>query len=327
MKSLLKATLAIAIAMLIGSLSLPAFAQAQQKFPTKPVRLLVAYAPGGATDALARMLGPKMSESWGRAVVVDNRPGAGGMLAAAALTKAAPDGHTLLLDGGEFSISAVMQPNLPYDSLKDFAGVGRIGFGTAVLVVTPALGVKSVKELIALAKAQPGKIIFGAGTAGSASYLSGTRFNLAAGIKVVTVAFKERAMIETVAGRTQYAVGTLAGALPFIQDEKLLALGVFTPQRSPQLPDVPAIGETLPEFKRPDAGGYGLFALAGTPRPILHRISKEVARIVALPDIKERLLAAGIVPAPNSPEEHDKTLREHIEVLTALVRDAGLKPK
>jgi tripartite-type tricarboxylate transporter receptor subunit TctC len=304
-------------------------AHAQQKYPTKPIRLLVAYAPGGSADAVPRMLSEKLSASWGQPVVVDNRPGAGGLLAAVALTKAAPDGHTLLFDGGNFTIGAVSQTHLPYDPVKDFAGVTRVGLNTTVMVVAPATGVKSVNELIALAKAQPGKIIFGSTTAGSGPTLNGARFSLAAGIKTVTVAFKgaSEQMIEVLAGRIHYSIASAFATMPFIQDGKLLPLAVFTPQRSSLLPDVPAMGEILPEFKRDTGIGTGLLAPAATQRPILHQISKEVARVLELADIKARLQGMGIVPAPSTPEEHDKLLRENIAYLSRLVRDAGLRAK
>ena len=307
---------------------LPGLAQAQQKFPTKPIRFVVGYVPGAQSDTLARIIGAKMGEQWGQPVVVENRAAAGGTLAAVTVAKATPDGHTLLYGGANFAISAAMQPSLPYDPFKDFAGVTQIGYGTQVLVVGSALGVKSVKDLIALAQAQPGKLIFGSAATGSGTHLSGARFNFAAGIKVVHVAFKggADAMIEAMTGRTHYSMGTLTNALPFIKDGKLLALAVHTPQRSIILPDVPALAETLPDFKRPDASN-GLLAPAGTPRPILTQISKEVARILDLPDIKERLQALGIVPAPTTPEEHDKVLRAQIETLSKVVRDAGLRPK
>jgi tripartite-type tricarboxylate transporter receptor subunit TctC len=303
-------------------------AQTMQNFPAKPVRLMVPSTAGGQPDTLARLIGPKMSESWGRAVVVDNRPGGGGTLAAGTVAKAAPDGHTLLWAIGNFASSAALQSNLPYDPLKDFAGVSQIGFSTFALVVTPALGVKSVKDLIALAKAQPGKIIFSSPEAGSVSHLSGARFNLAAGIKVVTVAFKggPEAMIEVLGGRTHYSIGGLLTALPFIKDGKMLALAVLTPQRSPLLRDVPSMAETLPDFKRPDVS-TGVLAPAGTPRPILNQINKELARVLDLPDIKERLQAAGFVPAPSTPQEYDTILRGQIEALSKLAQAAGLRAK
>ncbi|OGA06089.1 MAG: hypothetical protein A2W68_17045 [Betaproteobacteria bacterium RIFCSPLOWO2_02_64_14] len=312
----------------VAGAALPALAQTQQKFPSKPIRLVVAFTAGGSTDTIARMIGQKMSESWGQSVVVDNRGGAGGTLAASAVAKAAPDGHTLLLPGGNFVINPVLQPNLPYDPFKDFAGVTQLGFGTQVLSVAPALGVKSVEDLIALAKAQPGKIIFGSPPVGAGTHLNGARFNLAAGIRVVTVAFKggQEALIQTLGGRTHYAISGLAVALPFIKDGKLLALAVTTPQRSPVLPEVPTLAETLPEFRRSETS-IGLLAPAKTPPPILNQISKEVARILDLPAIKEQLQGIGIVPVPTTPEEYDKIFRAQIEILSKLVRDAGLRPK
>lgn len=317
--------LATAIATGIALVAAPGLAQ-QQKFPSKPIRLAVGYAPGAQVDASARLIGQKVSENWGHAVVVDNRPGASGTLAANMVAKAAPDGHTLLLAGTNFAYSAAMQPSLPYDRLKDFAGISPIGLGAQVLVMAPALGVKSVKDLIALAKAQPGKIIFSSGPTGSGSHLSGARFNVAAGIKVVHVAFQTGSLIETMAGRTHYSMGILPAALTFIKEGKLLALAVNTPQRSPVLPDVPALAETLPEFQRHGASG-GLLAPARTPRPILNQISKEVARILNLPDIKERLHTIGFVSASSTPEEHDKIMREEIESLSRLIKDAGLRGK
>ena len=298
-------------------------AQTQQKFPSKPIRLLVSTSPGTPPDTIARMMGEKMSAGWGQPVVVDSRPGAGGALAAGMVAKAAPDGHTLLMVSG-FAITAALQPNLPYDPLKDFARVGQLGNMSSGLFVAPALGVKSVKELIALAKAQPGKIIFGSNAPGSGNHLMGARFIRAAGIKVISVAFKgsPEATIEVLAGRTHYTLGPLATALPFIKDGKLLALAVMS--HSPLLPDVPTLAETLPEFKRTDAS-YGLLAPAATPRPILQQINKEAARILDLPDIKARLQPMGFVTATSTPEEYDRILRDQIEVLSGVARDLGLK--
>jgi tripartite-type tricarboxylate transporter receptor subunit TctC len=318
---------AVAAAGMAGvTVTLPAPALAQQKFPTKPIRLLVGIGVGGQSDTLARMVGQKMSEGWGQAVVVDNRTAAGGALAAGIVAKAVPDGHTLLYSVG-FAISAALQPNLPYDPLKDFAGVAHFGIGTQILSVSPALGVKSVEELIALAKAQPGKIIFGSPPVGSGTHLSGARFNFLTGIKVVTVAFNpNEVLLQLLAGRTHYSVTTIVLARPFLQDGKLLPLAVLLPQRSPLLPEVPALAETLPEFKRPEVSA-GLLAPAGTPRTILNQISKEVARVLDLPDVKERLNVLGFHPQPSTPEEYDKIVRAQIETLSKLVRDIGLRPK
>ena len=303
-------------------------AHAQEKFPSKPIRLVVPNAAGGWPDAPARKIGQKMSESWKQAVVVENRVGGTGTLAALQVLKAAPDGHTILWSGGTFVISAALQDNLPYDPFKDFVGITRTGFGTFVLVAAPALGGKSVNELIALAKAQPGKIVFSSPPVGTGPHLTGARFSQVAGIKVLTVAFKggQEAMIQLLGGRAHYAVVTLLSGLPLIKDGRLLALAVTTPQRSPVLPDVPALAEMLPEFKRPEASG-GLLAAAGTPRSILHQISKEYARIVELPDIKEWMLSQGYTPAPTTPEEFDKILREQVDTLSKLAVATGLKAR
>ena len=303
-------------------------ANAQQNFPSKPIRIVAATTAGSQPDGIARMIGQKMSESWGRPVVIDNRPGGGGLLAAGMVAKAAPDGHTLMYTLPIFAIGAVLQPSLPYDPIKDFTGVTHIGMSTNVLIVSAALGVKSVNELIALAKAQPGKLIFSSGATGTAGHLSGARFNHITGIKTVHVAFKggPDATIEILAGRAHYQVSTTGVALPFIKEGKLIALAVTSPQRAPVMPDVPALAETLSEFERPETS-HGLLAPAGTPRPILNQLSKEIARILDLPDIKERLQSIAFVASPSTPQEYDKILRAQIQTLAKLVVDAGLKPK
>jgi tripartite-type tricarboxylate transporter receptor subunit TctC len=320
----------IAVAVLAAA---PSSAPAQQKgaaqaYPTKPVRIIVATTAGSQPDGLSRIIGQKLSESWGRPVIIDNRPSAGGTIAAGTVAKAATDGHTLLYSLPNFAISAVLQPSLPYDPLKDFAGATQLGFSTNVLIVSPTLGVKSVKELIALAKARPGKLIFGSGATGTAGHLSGARFNFVAGIKTIHVAYKggPEATIEILGGRSHYHVSTMGVSLPFIQDGKLVALAVTTPQRSPVLPDVPALAETLPEFRQSETS-HALLAPAGTPRALLNQISKDVARVLDLPDVKERMQAIAFVQAPTTPEETTRILRAQIETLAKLVVDAGLKAK
>ncbi len=300
-------------------------AQAQPKFPTKPVRIVAPTSAGSQTDTLARMIGSKMSESWGQPVVVENRPGGGTTIGANVVAKAAPDGYTLLLAPAAFVTNAALQPNLPYDPLRDFAGVTQIGFSIPVLIVAPALGVKSVKDLIGLSQAKPGKILFGSAGAGGTAHLNGERFRLAAGIKVVHVGFKGQpeALIEVLAGRVHYAVLALGVVQPFIKDGRLLALAVFLPQRSPVMPEVPAIVEVLPRVDKGES--VAILAPAKTPRPILDQISKEVARILALPDVTGRLHAIGFVPAPSTPEEQDKIRRAQIEALSRVVRGAGLR--
>lgn len=315
------------IALAIAPAALAQNSATGSAFPSKPIRVVAATTPGSQPDTIVRIIGQKMTESWGRAVVIDNRFGAGGVLAATLVAKATPDGHTLLYTLPNFAISSVLQPNIPYEP-KDYAGITQIGFSTNVLVATPALGVKSTKELIAFARAQPGKLIFASSATGSAAHLSGARFNHIAGIKVVHVAFKggPDAAIEVLAGRAHYHLGTMGVVLPFIKEGKLVPLALTTPQRTPVLPDVPTLAETMPEFKRPETS-HALLAPAGTPRAIVNQINKEIARILELPDVKERLQGISFVAAPTTPEECNRILRAQIETLSVLVADAGLRPK
>lgn len=327
MSALQRVTFFAAVAMGVAVGVAPGLAHAQQNFPNKPIRFIVPFTAGGGTDVIARMLGQKMSESWGQPVVIENRTGAGGTIGAHIVAKATPDGHTLLVTSAAFAISAALHSNLSYDSLKDFAGVTRIGFATGALVVPPALGVKTIAELIELAQAKPNQLIFSHAGIGSSTHMNGERFRLAADIKVKQVGFKGGAdsVIEVVAGRIHFCIVGLTSTLPFIKDRRLVALAVNTPQRSALLPDVPTIAETLPGFGRD--GSTSMLAPAGTPRPVLHKISKEIGRILELPEIKEWMRNFDYVVAPSTPEEHDRILRAEIETFSGVVRLAGLRPK
>jgi tripartite-type tricarboxylate transporter receptor subunit TctC len=296
-------------------------------FPSKPIRLVASTLPGGQPDMLARMIAQKMSENWGRAVILENRSGAGGILAAGIVGKATPDGHTLLYALPNFAITPALQPNVPY-ALKDFEPIIQIGYSTNVLVASPALGVKTTDDLVAAAKAQPGKLIFASSATGSASHLSGVRFNYLTAIKVVTVAFKggPDSAIEVLAGRAHYHVGTMGVVLPFVKEGKLVALALMTPQRSSVLPEVPSLSELLVEFKRPETS-HNILAPAGTPRAIVNQLNREIARIIDLPDVKERMQGISFVAAPTTPEECAKILRDQMATLGKLVADAGLRPK
>ncbi len=256
----------------------PVYAQQQRSFPSKPIRLVSGFPPGGQNDIVARTVSMKLSELWTHPVIVDNRPGASGILATSLVAKAEPDGHTLLLYSSGFSINAAPQPQLPYDPLKDFAGVARIGPIAQALIVAPSLGVKSVPELVALAKAQPGKIILGSSGAGIGSHLIGEMVRLAAGIKIVHVGFKGNAdmLIQIAGGRVHYGISAIGAAMPLLKDGKLLALAVSTPRRAPALPDVPTISESLPSFRY--QGGFGLLGPAKTPRAVVNTINAEVGR-------------------------------------------------
>jgi len=292
------------------------------------VRLVVATVAGSQPDSIARMITQKMSEQLGKPVVVDNRSGGGGTLASTVVAKATPDGHTLMYVLPNFVINPALQPGFAHPALKEFVAIPQIDSSTNLLVASAGAGVKSIQDLIALAKAQPGKLIHGSSATGSASHLSGARFVHAAGIKVISVAFKggPEAAIELLAGRIHFSVQTLGVALPFMKDGKMVALAVTAPQRSPAIPDVPALGEFMPQFRQSDTS-HGLIAPAGTPRAIVNQVNKELVRVLDLPDIRERLQLIGFNIAPTTPEAYDKILREQSASMSELVLAAGLRAK
>ena len=318
-------TVATAISTAIAVASLPLLAHAQQKFPTKPVRLVVGYVPGAQSDTIARLIATRMSERWGQPVVVENRPAAGGTLAAVTVARATPDGHTLLYAGANFAISAAMQASLPYDPFKDFVGVSQIGYGTQVLVAGTALGVKSVKDLIALAKAQPGKIIFGSAATGSGTHLSGARFNFAAGIKVVHVAFKggAEAMIEAMTGRVHYSMGTLVAALPFIKDGRLIPIVVAAPQRLAVLPHVPTFKEVgLEPVNR--MAYYGVLGPRGLPQDIVNKVAAAVKKTAEDPAVRKRIEDTGSLLVLNTPEQFAQQIKAEFDVYKQVVEKQKL---
>jgi tripartite-type tricarboxylate transporter receptor subunit TctC len=304
----------------------PALAQGVQGFPSGPVRLVVAGGSGAQIDALARLMGPRMSESFGQPVVIVNVPGAAGILAANKVARAEPDGRSLLLADSGFAVGAALHSKLPYDPRKDFAGVSQVGIPTTVLAVAPELGVRSVQELITLARSRPGKLIFGSPGPGSGPHLLNERLRLGAGISVVNVQFsagRQQTLLEVATGRIHYCFAPLGSTLPFVRDGKLVPLAVTTAQRSPVLPDVPMLGETLPGFAKP-LGSFGLLAPARTPSAILGRISTEVARIFALREVAERMSGDGLMLAPTTPEEYDRILSSQIAGFADLIRVAGI---
>jgi tripartite-type tricarboxylate transporter receptor subunit TctC len=317
----------VALAAVAASLIAPGLAYAEKDYPSKPIRIVVPFTPGGTSDVLARTIGQKMNESWGQPVVIENRTGAGGTIGTGLVAKATPDGYTLLVSSAAFTISAAIHQNLPYDAVKDFAGVTRLGFSTTALITSPSTGAKTVKELIELGQAKPNYLIFSHAGVGSSTHMSGERFRLAAGMKVKGVGFKggSDAMLEVVAARVHFAIVGLASSLQFIRDGKLIALAMGTPQRSHILPDVPTLAEVLPGYSRD--GSHSMLAPAGTPRPILAKISREVKRILESPDIKQRMDNIDFIAATTTPEEHERIVRADIATFSGVVQLAGMRPK
>lgn len=223
-----------------------------------------------------------------------------------------------------FSINAALQPKGGYDPIKDFHGVTQIGFSTGVIVATPSLGVKTLKELIAQANARPGKILYGSAGAGSRVHMSTVRFNMAAGIKAQHVAFKGQPemLIELIAGRIHYGMPGLGPALAMIRDGRVIPLAVVTPKRSPLLPEVPTVVKIIPTFERDAA--HGLLVPAGTPRHVIEKISNDVARALDMPDVKKQMELINFIPAPTSPSEFDKIIRNQLAIFDKVARQAGL---
>jgi tripartite-type tricarboxylate transporter receptor subunit TctC len=299
-------------------------AHAQQKFPSKPIRIVVAFTAGGTPDTLARIIGQKMSENWGQPVIIENRPGASGTIAAHLVARATPDGYTLLATSAALAINVALQTKLPFDTLKDIAGVANIGYSTDALVVAPALGIKSMRELIAHGRANPGKLLFGSSGTGTSVHLAGEKFISEAGFKALHVPFKglPEALIDIAAGRIHFGVAVLGASRPFIREGKLVLLAVG-PDRSPLYPDVPAIAEMLPGYTR--QGSQTIYAPAATPRAVLQQLSREVARVLELKDVRERLQDMGFHIAHTSPEETDRLLRADIQSIAQQVRVLGLQ--
>jgi tripartite-type tricarboxylate transporter receptor subunit TctC len=302
----------------------PAFSQ---PFPTKPARLVVPFPPGGPLDAVGRSIAQKLSETWGQGVVVENKPGAGGNTGADLVAKSPPDGYTVVM--GALSTHAVnpsLYASMPYDAQKDFAPITLVAITPNVLVVNPALPVHSVKELIAYAKANPGKLSFGSGSTGSAGHLAGELFKVDAGIDMVHIPYKGAAPATQalLAGDTQLMFDNLANAMAQVKAGKLRALAVTTAQRSRLAPELPTMAEAgVPGFDI--STWFGLLAPAGTPPDVIARWNADVTRIPNTPDMRERLLAQGAEAAPDSPAEFRQFIAGELVKYARIVKASGAK--
>lgn len=312
----------------LSLVGISSFAQSQdnaQNWPQRPVRIVIGFTPGSSTDFTARTIGPKLSELWKQPVIYENRSGAGGALANTMVSKSTPDGYTLAMISSSFLVSAVLAVTPPYDPIKQFVAVAQIGYPTSVVATSPSLGIKTLKELIAMAQERQGKFFFGTTGAGSGTHMTTTRFNMAAGIKPQHVAFKGQPelLIEIVTGRVHFGIPGLGPSLGLIRDGKLVPLAVVTPQRAPQLPDVPTVLEILPNFER-DAT-HGLMAPAGTPKPVVEKISRDVARVLEMPDVKATFERINFFPAHIPPDQYQKVIQQLKVNFERVAREAGLK--
>ena len=310
---------------LLLAFAAPAFGQT---WPNKPVHIVVPFTAGSATDTLARTLGQKLTESNGQPVVIDNRPGAGGTIGAALVAKAPPDGYTLLVHSAAHAYNPSIYANLPFNTERDFVEIAALGGQPNVLVVARSSGIKTVQELIALAKQKPGTVTYASAGTGSGTHINGEKFRLQAGIDVVHVPYKgtPEALTDVLSGRVTYFFAPISGALPYVKDGRLTGLAVSTARRSSVLPDVPTVAESgLPAF---DYNLWiGLFGPAGMPPDLVDRVTREVAKAMSQPDVKERLATLGAEAMPMSAAEFHQFVTREIADSAKVIKAAGIAPQ
>jgi tripartite-type tricarboxylate transporter receptor subunit TctC len=314
-------------ASLFAVLALAAAAAGAQSYPVKPVRLIVAFAPGTTSDIIGRLFAEKLGQTLGQSVVVENRTGAGGTIGAEAVAKAAPDGYTLLVSTAALPVSASVYPNLAYNTAKDFASVTVISHSPLLLAANLGFAPKTVKELIAYAKANPGKVSFGSAGVGTSHHLTGEKFKLDTGIDMVHVPYKGSgpAHIDLMGGQIQLMFDNIVALMPHVKAGKVRALAVSSAKRHPLLPEVPSLQEAgVRDFET--VAWFGIVAPAGTPRDIIARLNTEVLKAMQLADVRKRLLESGSELIGNSPEEADRFLRDEIDKWGRVVRAAKVTP-
>jgi len=314
-------------AIALTALATTAFSQDATNYPSRPIRVIVPFAPGGGLDISTRLIAQKLTEKWGQNIVVDSRPGAATIVGTEIASKAAPDGYTLLMITTTFAINPGLYPKLPYDPVKDFTPVTQLNSQPNVVVVTPSFPGKSVKDLMALAKAKPGELTFATPGAGSAPHLSAEMFQRAAGVSMIHVPYKgiPPAVTDVIGGRVTMLFTTTISAAPHIKAGKLRALAITSAKRQSSMPDVPTIGETLPGYRA--EAFQGMVAPAGVPQAIVNKVSAEVARIVRLPDVSQRFELDGAEPVGSTPKEFAAFLRAEMQKWNKVIKDAGIKPE
>ena len=306
------------------ALALPALVAAQP-WPTKPVKIVVPFAAGGATDVVARLLAQKLSDAWGQSVVVENRAGAGGNIGAEAVAKSPADGYTLLMTSGSIvTANPYMYKSLTYDPAKDLVPITNVASGPQVIAVGPGVEQKDLKSFIEYAKANPKKVNFGSAGVGTQTHLAAENFAYAAGIDITHVPYKgeSAAITDLMGGQIQMATPNLGAAIGFIKDGKLRALAVTSRERSPQLPDVPSASELLPGFE--NTGWFGLVAPAGTPREVIEKVQRDSAKVLHTEDFTATLAKQGMSPVGNTPAEFGVAIREESARWAKVIKERGL---
>jgi tripartite-type tricarboxylate transporter receptor subunit TctC len=316
----------------IASVALVALATAgsamAQAWPAKPIRIIVPYAPGGPFDEVARILSQRMNESWGQPVMVENRSGAGGSIAAELVARSAPDGYTLLHgNAGPITINPSLMRKVGYDPVRDFAPVSLLLTSAMVLVVHPSLPVRSVADLVRLARAHPGELNYASAGIGNLQHLGMESLQAMAGIRMNHVPYKGAApaFVDIFGGRIGLMFANVVGATPHIKAGKLRAVAVSSARRTASLPDVPAVAESYPGFDMP--AWMGILAAAATPRDIVARLSAEFARIMQHPEVRPRLIAQGADPVGGSPADLAALIARELELHGSIIRSSGIRPE
>ncbi|HEV7801447.1 MAG TPA: tripartite tricarboxylate transporter substrate binding protein [Burkholderiales bacterium] len=310
-----------------AALALATAAAFAQTYPSKSIRLISPFAPGGGTDITARAIAPKLSSAFGQQVIVDNRGGAGGMVGVEIASKAPPDGYTIVIGTiGNIAVNPSLYSKMPYDPQKDLVPIGQVANALNVLVVHPSLPAKTVKEFIAIAKQRPGQLNFGSSGPGATDHLAGEVFNVMAGVKMVHIPYKggAPAMLDLVAGQVEIVFSTMATAIGAIQGNRIRAIAMTGNQRYERMPQIPTIAEGgLKGFEVNN--WYGFFAPAGTPKEIVTRLHAETAKALAMADTKTRLLDAGIIATSSTPDVFNAYIQAETKKWAKVVKDANIK--
>jgi len=312
----------------IGACFLAASAPVQaQSYPDKPIRVIVPYTPAGTTDILARLIGQKMNESWGQPVIVDNRPGANGNIGTEIAARATPDGYTIIMGAAAtHSINNTLYPKLSWDAVRDFAPISLVAVVPNILVVGNSLPVKSVNELIAYAKANPGKLNYGSPGNGSTAHLSMELFKSMTGVNLNHIPYKGSAgvLADVMAGQISLTMDNIPVYLPQVKAGKIRALGVSSARRTPAAPEIPTVSEAgVPGLEA--VTWFGLLAPAATPKPIVETLSVETARILKLPDVNKRISELGAEPVGSTPQQYAAFIRSEIVKWRKVIQDAGVR--
>jgi tripartite-type tricarboxylate transporter receptor subunit TctC len=308
-----------------GLLLIPGAVHAQQNYPTKPIRLIVPFVPGGASDIVGRLMSSRLSEGFGIAVVVDNRPGGGGTIGHETAVKASADGYTMLLAGGSYASNAALY-KLPYDPVNDVTPIGQIGETGYLVTLNPSVPVRSIRELIAHDKANPGKLNYASGGTGSSNHLATELFNQMVGTRITHVPYKGTAqsISDLLSGQIQLIFGTLPLVIPQVKANRLRGIAVTAAKRSNALPEVPTVGESVTGYEA--VQWYAFLGPKGLPKDIVTRWSTEINRILQLPDMKERMASDGIEPGDGTPERFREMLKSDVAKWQKVVRTANIKP-